>query len=198
VVLTTDTNGVVDSLHTLKIPTLVLAAPTALDEAYDQMVTLGQITGHADEAEKVATTTRDRIAKAVASVGDSSKGKKVYHELDQTFYSVTSSTFLGTVYAEFGLVDIADEAENAAGSGGYPQLSAEYVVKAAPDLIVLADTKCCGQSPETLAERPGFATVPAVLSGAVVAADDDVASRWGPRIADFAESVAAALKKVSA
>ena len=36
--------------------------------------------------------------------------------------------------------------------------------------------------------------VPAVVDGRVVEADDDVASRWGPRIADFAETVAEALQ----
>jgi iron complex transport system substrate-binding protein len=195
VVLTSDVNGVVDSLTALKIPTLVLSAPSSLDQAYDQMLTLGKATGHADDAEKVVTTTKDRIARAVSSVGDSAKGRKVYHELDQTFYSVTSSTFLGSVYTLFGLTNIADAADNAAASGGYPQLSAEYVVKAAPDVIVLADTRCCQQSPETVAKRPGFATVPAVKNGAVIAVDDDIASRWGPRIADFAESVAKALAK---
>jgi iron complex transport system substrate-binding protein len=92
----------------------------------------------------------------------------------------------------FGLQNIADAAPDAA--GGYPQLSAEYVVGQQPDLIVLADTKCCAQTAETVAQRPAFDTVPAVVSGRVLAADDDVASRWGPRIADFAESVAATLK----
>jgi len=68
------------------------------------------------------------------------------------------------------------------------------VVEQAPDLIVLADTKCCGQSAATVAERPAFGAVPAVVDGRVVEADDDVASRWGPRIADFAETVAEALQ----
>ena len=120
------------------------------------------------------------------------KGEKVYHELDPTFYSAASSTFIGSIYSMFGLQNIADGAPDAA--GGYPQLSAEYIVGQAPDLIVLADTVCCDQSAETLAQRPAFATVPAVKNGKVLAANDDIASRWGPRVADFAESVADVLK----
>jgi len=73
-------------------------------------------------------------------------------------------------------------------------VSAEFVVGAAPDLIVLADTVCCQQTADTLAKRPAFDTVPAVKDGRVLEANDDVASRWGPRIADFAESVATTLK----
>ena len=117
------------------------------------------------------------------------EGQKVYHELDPTFYSATSSTFIGSIYTMFGLQNIADGAHDAA--GGYPQLSAEYVVGQAPDLIVLADTKCCEQ---TAADRGPAARrstrSPPCKNGQVLAADDDIASRWGPRVADFAESVA--------
>ncbi len=197
VLVNSDSNGLVDALTTLKIPALVLSAPTTVDEALDQMVTVGKVTGHTDDAEKVAGEVKDRIDAAVASAPAAAQGRKVYHELDPTFYSITSSTFLGDVYSRFGLTNIADAAQGAAEAGGYPQLSAEYVVQQAPDLIVLADTKCCQQDAATLAKRPAFAQVPAVKNGVVLAADDDIASRWGPRIADFVESVAAELGKLA-
>ncbi len=192
VVLSDDMNGIVDALDALKVPTLLLGAAQTLDDTYEQIDTLGAATGHADEADDVVADIQDRIQKAVDSVPADAKGLKVYHELDPTFFSAASSTFIGSIYTMFGLQNIADGAPDAA--GGYPQLSAEYVVGQAPDLIVLADTKCCDQNAEAVAQRPAFATVPAVVKGDVVEADDDIASRWGPRVADFAESVAAALK----
>jgi iron complex transport system substrate-binding protein len=192
VVLSDDLNGIVDALGALKVPTLLLGAAKTLDDTYQQIDTLGQATGHADEADGVVADIQNRIKKAVASAPAGTKGQKVYHELDPTFYSAASSTFIGSIYTMFGLQNIADSAPDPA--GGYPQLSAEYVVGQAPDLIVLADTKCCDQSAEALAQRPAFDTVPAVKNGKVLAADDDIASRWGPRVADFAESVAGALK----
>jgi iron complex transport system substrate-binding protein len=192
VVLSDDMNGIVDALAALQVPTLHLGAPQTLEDSYTQIQTLGDATGHADEAAAVVTDVRDRIAAAVESVPEDAEGRTVYHELDPTFFSADSSTFIGGIYALFGLENIADEAGAAA--GGYPQLSAEYVVGEAPDLIVLADTKCCAQSAETLAQRPAFDTVPAVQEGRVLEADDDIASRWGPRIADFAESVAGILQ----
>lgn len=193
VVVSNDANGLVAALTKLDVPTLVLPAAATLDEAYAQWQTLGTATGHADDADKLVTTTKDTVAAAVASVPPAAKGQKVYHELDNTFYSATSSTFIGSVYGLFGLTNIADGAKDA--SGGYPQLSAEYVVTQAPDLIVLADTKCCQQDAAALAKRPGFATVPAVKNGHVLEADDDVVSRWGPRIGDFAKAVAAELSE---
>jgi iron complex transport system substrate-binding protein len=192
VVLSDDMNGIVDALDALKVPTLLLGAAQTLDDTYEQIGILGEATGHADEADDVVADIQDRIQKAVDSVPADAKGLKVYHELDPTFFSAASSTFIGSIYTMFGLQNIADGAPDAA--GGYPQLSAEYVVGQAPDLIVLADTKCCDQNAETVAQRPAFDTVPAVVKGDVVEADDDIASRWGPRVADFAESIAAALK----
>ena len=192
VVLSDDLNGIVDALDALSVPTLLLPAAETVDDTYEQLDTLGEATGHAEEADEVIADVQDRIAAAVESVGADAEGKRVYHELDPSFYSAGSSTFIGSIYAMFGLENIADSAADAA--GGYPQLSAEYIVGQQPDLIVLADTICCEQTAETVAQRPAFATVPAVQEGRVLEVSDDVASRWGPRIADFTESVAAELQ----
>jgi iron complex transport system substrate-binding protein len=110
-----------------------------------------------------------------------------YYELDDTFYSVTSKTFIGQLLRMLGLENIADAVGK--GSGGYPQLSAEYIIESDPDLIFLADTKCCGQSAETVAKRPGWAGLTAVAEGGVVPLDDDVASRWGPRVVELLEPI---------
>lgn len=187
VVVSDDVNGLLDDLDQLQIPTLQLDAADTLQESWDQIAVLGDVTGHPDEATAVVADTQDRINTAVASADGAGEGLSVYHELDPTGYSATSSTFIGSVYALFGLTNIADGADD---GSGYPQLSAEYVVSAAPDVVVLADTVCCGESAATLAARPAFDTLPAVQSGRVLAADDDVASRWGPRIAELAEQVA--------
>jgi iron complex transport system substrate-binding protein len=192
VVLSDDLNGIVDALEALQVPTLLLGAAQDLDDSYAQLETLGDATGHSDEAGDVIADMQDRIKAAVASVPQDVEGTRVYHELDPTFYSAAGSTFIGGIYTLFGLENIADGAADAA--GGYPQLSAEYIVGQAPELIVLADTVCCEQSAETLAQRPAFDTIPAVQTGRVLEANDDVASRWGPRVADFAEQLAGVLK----
>jgi ABC-type Fe3+-hydroxamate transport system substrate-binding protein len=192
VVLSDDLNGIVDALDALSVPTLLLPAAGTIDDSYEQLEILGDATGHAEEADEVIADVQDRIAAAVESVSADVEGMRVYHELDPSFYSAASSTFVGSIYTLFGLENIADGAPDL--SGGYPQLSAEYIAGQAPDLIVLADTVCCEQSAETVAQRPAFGTLPAVQEGRVLAANDDIASRWGPRIADFAESVAETLK----
>jgi iron complex transport system substrate-binding protein len=120
----------------------------------------------------------------------------VYHELTPDFFSATSKTFVGKVYSLFGLKNVADAADSA--GFGYPQLSAEYVVAASPDVIVLADAFCCGQKPSTVASRPGWERVSAVRNGSVVIVHDSIASRWGPRLVNFVRAVAAALARLGA
>jgi iron complex transport system substrate-binding protein len=97
--------------------------------------------------------------------------------------------------APSGMANIADPAD--ADGFGYPQLNDEYIIDSNPTLVLLADTKCCGASVETVAERPGWATMPAVENDSVVELDDDIASRWGPRIADLVEDVVVAMLELA-
>jgi iron complex transport system substrate-binding protein len=195
VVVASDTNNVVRALGKLHVPVLVEPPAKSLPGAYAQIRQLGVATGHRAAAAKLAAKLRKRIAALVASVPTRAKGLSVYHELSPDHYSATSSTFIGSIYRLFGLKDIADRAEGA--GNGYPQLSDEYIVAANPDLIVLADTTCCGQSAKTVAARPGWGTITAVKRGAIVPVDDSVAARWGPRITSFVAAVARALRTVA-
>ena len=193
VIASYDPGGLVDGLEKLDIPVLLQDAAPDLQGAYDQIETLGEATGHSDEATDVVASMEAQIAAAAEVAGGA--GATVYHELGPDFYSATSETFIGSVYALLGLTNIADEAADA-GAGGYPQLTAEYIVDANPDLIVLADTKCCEQSAATVAKRPGWKQIDAVTEDDIVEADDDIASRWGPRTVDFVELIAQSLSGV--
>jgi iron complex transport system substrate-binding protein len=193
VIISDDVDNLSAALTTLQIPVLPVPAATTLEDVYEGIELIGTATGHADEAADLAKRTRDELDKIVADTPEPAEPLSYYHELDTTLYSVTSTTFLGQVYGLFGLTNIADPAD--VDSGGYPQLSNEAILKANPDLIFLADVKCCGQSADTVAARPGWDTLNAVKNGNVVALDDDLASRWGPRIVDLARSVADAVAK---
>jgi iron complex transport system substrate-binding protein len=196
VVLSDDINDVVAGLAALDIPVIQQPAATVLDDSYAQMEELGLATGNAEGAEQAVADMRARITAAIASASGSGAPLTYYHELDNTYYSVTSTTFIGAVYEAFGLSNIADAADSE--GFGYPQLSAEYILQQDPALVFLADTKCCGESAETAAARPGWSELSAIADGTVIELDDDVASRWGPRLADFYEAIAAAIAKVQA
>jgi iron complex transport system substrate-binding protein len=195
VVVPGDSSGLTGRLKAFGIPVLSLPPATSLSDAYEQYDQLGHATGHVQAAEAEAAHVKAQIAQIVHDAPASNVGQTYYYELDQTYYSVTSSTFIGKVLGLLGLRNIADRAPSAASSGGYPQLSAEFIVQSSPDWIFLADTLCCGQSAQTVAARPGWSTVTAVRTGQVVALNDDIASRWGPRIVNLLLTVEAALKK---
>ncbi|MEV5556558.1 ABC transporter substrate-binding protein [Nonomuraea wenchangensis] len=192
VVVSDDLDNVVAELGKVGVPVLLEPAAKTLDEAYEEIAEIGAATGNKAKADEVVTGMRAAMDKLAA---EAPKDKKLtyYHELDQTPYAVTSQTFIGQVYSIFGLTNIADKAPEAA--GGYPKLSAEFVAQADPDLIFLADVKCCAQNKAALAKRPGWGKLSAVKNDQVVELDDDIASRWGPRIVEFAESIGAAVAK---
>lgn len=192
VIVNYDTNDLSGQLGALGIDVWVGLTPTTFDDVYAQIEELGAATGHAEEATALTEQMQIDIDAAVQAVPVLDNPLSYYHELDSTLYSVTSSTFIGEVYNSFGLVNIADEAEE---GNDYPQLSAEYLVSADPDLIFLADTKCCGETAESVSARAGWDVIAAVKNGNVVPLDDDIASRWGPRVVEFVQAVSAALVK---
>lgn len=196
VVLTDDIQDVVTGLAALQISVLQLPAAESIDETYRQLEILGTATGHTAQAQTLAEQMRTDIAQIVASVPAREDKLTYYHELDQTLFTVTSGTFIGQVYSLVGLENVADPA--GAAGGAYPQLSAEFLIDADPDLIFLADTKCCAQSAESLAKRQGFGQLSAVRDGRIIELDDDIASRWGPRVVDLLRVVAAAVADVPA
>ena len=183
--------GLTEALGKAGIPVLVQPAPATFAHAYAQVTQLGRATGHRKGAAATVRSMRTRIANALKSV-PRGRALSVYHELTPDYYSATSRTFIGQVYKLFGLRNIADSAP---GATVYPQLSGEYIVASSPDLIFLADTKCCGQSAATVSARAGWSTIRAVRGRNVVRLDDDVASRWGPRITTLVRTVATYVKR---
>jgi cobalamin transport system substrate-binding protein len=195
VVVAADINHIVAQLRALGVPVLLEPAASDLAGVYAEIEQIARATGHAAGGTAVVTTLRRQVAEVVRSLKRPARPLTVYNELDQKYYSATSSTFIGQMDKLLGLVNIADKA---GGSSQYPQLSAEYIVASDPDLIVLADTVCCGQDRATLAARPGWNTIAAVKHGAVVAVNDAVASQWGPRVVVFLRAVARVVVKLEA
>lgn len=190
VVVSNDIEDVVNGLGGLDIPVLLLPAAVDLSDTYEQIETLGAATGHVDDAEELVSSMKAEISELSARAPEPEDPPTYYHELDPSLYSVTSATFAGKVYELAGLRNIADEVPDDA--GGYPQLSAEFIIDADPDYIFLAHTTS-GESGEAVAQRPGWSEITAVKEGNVVVVDEDIASRWGPRVVDFLRAVVAAI-----
>ncbi|SNS97349.1 ABC transporter substrate-binding protein [Rhodococcoides kyotonense] len=188
VIASDDIDGLVAGLAQADIPTLLLPAATSIDDAYSQIEKIADATGHDEQGDMVVADMKKRIDDAVASVP--AEPQTYFHELDSTLYTVTSTSFVGQIYGLFGLTSIADGSPG----GDYPQMSDEGILAADPDIVFLADAQCCGVTPESVAARPGWSAITAVRDGKVFAMDEDLSSRWGPRVADQVEAVAAVLR----
>jgi len=194
VIVAYDANSIVEKLTALGVKVVSQNAPTSVAGALSEIRQLGTLTGHAVAANKLATSLHTTIRRDIASVpSHPTKKLTAYYELDPTYYSLTSDTFVGSLLKALGVINIAD-ADATSADAGYPQLSSEYIASADPKLIFLADTVCCKVNAATVAARAGFASVSAVVTGHVVNLNDDVASRWGPRLATLMNQFTAAVK----
>ena len=195
VVISNDQNHIAEQLAKLHIKVVTEPAAANFGQVYRQILDLGKVTGHTAKAKAVVAGMKAQVAKIVKTTPRPSDPLRVYHELDPTYYSVTSHTFIGGMYTILGLKDIADAAGS---STDYPQLSAEYIVASNPDLIVLADTVCCQQNLASVAARPGWSGINAVRDHEVVRIDDSIASQWGTRTVLFMKAVASAVRTLEA
>ncbi|MEJ0014445.1 MAG: ABC transporter substrate-binding protein [Actinomycetota bacterium] len=186
--------AVESNLQKLKINVFLEVTPNNITEAYAEYLALGKATGHPSRAKALVTTMKSQIAEILAKAKKSSS-VPFYHELDNTLYSAASSTFIGQIYSDFGLTNIADAA-NTADAGGYPQLTSEYVVKANPKAIFL-DEAVYGESLATVAARPGWSGIDAVKNKHVISLPLDIPDRWGPRLVNFYRFIAAAIAKIN-
>ena len=186
----------IEGLEAIGIDNVLLPAAADLDDIYEQIAMLGDVTGTEEGAATVIADMQARIDTALADISPPAEPLTYYHELDTTFFSVTSSTFVGYVYDLFGLDSIADAADPDGTSFGFPQLSEEFIVTADPDIIFLADTIFEEQTVETVTARPGWDALSAVQNNRVVELNDDIVSRWGPRIVEFIEAIAAILAEI--
>ena len=186
--------AVAKQLKTLKISVYLEKTPGDLDGVYKEITDLGALTGKQLKARilintiKVARITAIATAKKRTSV-------TFFHEVDNNLYSATSSTFIGKVYADFNLKNIADGAAKA-DDAGYPQLQNEYVISQNPKIIFLADAQY-GENVAKVSARTGWGNIAAVKNSNVIELPADIPSRWGPRIADFYRLVADAIQPIN-
>jgi len=199
VIISNDINNITAKLTALSIPVLDLPAAANVPDVYREFTELGEATGHVAQAAAEDSKLKTQIASIVASVPPHAKPVTYFYELGTNpYYSVTSSTFIGSLLSLLGMKSIADAATGAAAAGGYPSLSAEYILKANPDYILLSDTGSDGgQDAATVSARPGWSVLTAVKDKHIVVLNADIASRWGPRIVQLLQSVAAAIKSGS-
>jgi iron complex transport system substrate-binding protein len=199
VIISNNIDGITAKLTSLSIPVLDLPAAANVAGVYAEITELGKATGHVAQAQAEDNKIRTDIAAIVKSEPKHSRPVTYYYELGaDPYYSVTDSTFIGSLLSLLGMKSIADSATGAAAAGGYPELSPEFILKANPEYILLSDTgDNGGQTLASVRSRPGWSALTAVKDKHVIVLNADIASRWGPRIVQLLQTVANAVKSGS-
>jgi iron complex transport system substrate-binding protein len=177
----------IQSMADMGLTVYYLPNPVDVSGVLENIRTVGMLTGHTSEADVLVTGLQKRIEAAVATV-DRTQPVKIFYELDGASdpakpWTVGSSTFIDELITQAGGVNVASSA-----GAGYLQLSQEALVLADPDIILLGDA-AYGVTVESLATRPGWESLSAVVNGRVYTFDDNLVSRPGPRLVDGLEQI---------
>ena len=150
--------------------------------------TLAKLLGVADAQAVIAQIDAD-FAAALAQMPAQAQGKKVYFEVSTAPYAAGASSFIGQTLQRLGLVNIVGPE-----LGPFPKINPELVVRAQPDIVVVADSSLAG-----MAERPGWSQVRALQAHRVCTLnkdDGDVLVRAGPRMGQGALRLAQCLRRL--
>jgi iron complex transport system substrate-binding protein len=184
IIIASNQDNVVEALDGLGETVLFLEVPDTIDGVMEQVRLLARVSGRAREGERLAEQMRGRIEGVTRRLADVHEGPRVYHELDNTFFTVAPNSFVGDFYNLLRARNIAEGAPTA-----YPQLSQEEILDRDPEVIILADADA-GESPQTVKARPGWGVISAVKNDRIYVIDPDLVSRPGPRVADGLEQLA--------
>ena len=190
VILSYNIKNLKTALKKIGIETIYLPAPLNFEDILDQIDYLGLQTGNEDKAKKLISKMKNRM-KTLQKLRENEKATKIYHEIDPNYYSPSKFSFIGDIYQKLNYKNVADKADIS--NLGYPKLSPELIISENPDLIVLPgkDNKYV----EKVKLRPGWGYIEAVKKNNFLLTNNDIASRWGPRILNFASILVEYSKK---
>ena len=178
----------VKSLEDLGMTVYFLKNPTSIDEMYENLLTVAEMTGHLEETEQLVEDLRRRVSKIESLVENVEEQPTAFYELDATDpsapWTAGSGTFIDTLISMAGGENIASDME-----GQYLQISIEELLVRDPQVILLGDA-AYGITPESLSERTGWKNMSAVADNRIFTFDDNLVSRPGPRLVDGLEELA--------
>lgn len=180
---------VIKKLEELKLNVLVVGATsTTFDSIKSEIVMVGKAVGNTAQAEQVVAAMDAKLGALTDKIAQAKTKPRVFWELDATDpakpYTPGPGSFVDELITRAGGENVARSA-----SSPYPQLNAEEIIKANPQVIILSDA-AYGVAPESVGKRPGWDVIEAVLKNQVYPIDDNLVSRPGPRVVEGLEAAA--------
>lgn len=178
----------VTQFEALGITVLVIESAT-LTELYTSISLMAELTGVSGAGEALIASMQSRIGaveEQVASIPEAERVKVYYEVYSDPLMSAGKQTFINEIITLAGGINIFADIDES-----YPQISAEVVAERQPQVILYPDYHGTAEFVlESMVDRPGWSSIPAVADGKVYAASDDAFARPGPRVVEAVEEAA--------
>ncbi|KJY94836.1 cobalamin-binding protein [Pseudoalteromonas ruthenica] len=176
----------IEALKRLGVPLLVSQVEGPLDIA-KEIRAIGELTGHAIEAEQVAAQFEQRYQRLKEQYQSASQQrKKVFYQLwPKPMMTVNNNTLIGKAIELCGGDNVFADSR-----ADYPQISVENVLLSAPDVIVMADEKGADNSAINWQQ---WTTIPAVKHNHINSINADLLHRYSLRLLDGIEQLCTVL-----
>ena len=187
-VLAASSSRALDRLESLGLTVLALE-PKGFDDTRRVLESIARALGEPGRGDALWRAIEARIDAAGASVPASLRGARVYFEVSETPHAAGEASFVGETLARLGLRNVVPAA-----LGPFPQLNPEFVVRAAPELVIGA-----ARNVAAMPGRPGWASIPALREHRACPLDADryaFVVRPGPRLGEAAEAIADCLAAI--
>lgn len=167
------------------------SSPKTIDAVMEHIQTIGEITNHQAEAAEVVGKMKQEVQTVTDAVGSLSEDqkKKVYIEFSPG-WTVGKGEFMDEMITLSGGINVASDVE------GWSEINEEQIIQANPDVILYAKS-VVDENNKTLAEiikgRSGWDQITAIKENRIIALDDNLLSRTGPRVTQGLIEVAKAV-----
>ncbi|MEO8272683.1 MAG: helical backbone metal receptor [Chloroflexota bacterium] len=166
--------------------TVLVSYPTTVDGALEGIRRIGRAVGLADDAATLADSIANQMNDLQALADTAETEPRVFYEIDVTGGIFTPPA--DSIYGE--MFDLAG-GSFISGDANY-SISLEELVAADPEVILLGDG-AYGVTAAQVKAREGWGGMTAVKEGRIVAVDDIVITRPGPRLAEGLKALVAAI-----
>ncbi len=174
-----------DQLSSQGIPYVIFADRT-VEDVFGTIRLAGVITGHAQEADDLATNLSARVDAITAKTLATNITKPTLYIEYYPMFTYGPGSFGDDLIRLAGATNIAHNA-----TSEYPQITNEFVIAQDPQIIVYTSGVMSQTTNLTIASRPGWENMTAVKDNQIYSIDDNLISRYGPRIVDGLEQLAA-------
>jgi iron complex transport system substrate-binding protein len=179
----------IQSLEDLGFSVFVLPNPSEMEELFENLLVVGELTGNLSQAQSLVESLRERVADVEEKVSKLDVPLLVFYELDATEpnapWTAGPGTFIDTIINMAGGVNLGSSLQ-----GEWVQISIEEILIQDPDVIILGTYTWGGVTPEDVKARTGWEALSAVRLGRVYTIDDNLVSRPGPRMVEGLEQMA--------